>query len=185
MATLETRLRDLATAIGTNAKALRTLINGNLADLSALTTTAKGNLVAAINEVRALAAGKQDALGFTPANAATLGQANGIATLDSGGKVPASQLPAYVDDVLEFANAGSFPGSGTSGTIYVALDSNKTFRWSGSAYTEISASPGSTDAVPEGALNRYFTDARAVAALAPALGTVDSDFAGVFTAALN
>lgn len=53
MATLETRLRDLATRVGTECKALRTLLNNNGADLSALTTTAKANLVAAINELQA------------------------------------------------------------------------------------------------------------------------------------
>ena len=104
MATLETRLRNLATRMGTEAKALRTLINGNLADLSGLTTAAKNNLVAAINEVRALAAGKQNALGFVPIDSATKGQANGVASLDGTGKVPAAQLPAYVDDVVEYAN---------------------------------------------------------------------------------
>jgi hypothetical protein len=52
MATLETRLRDLATRIGTESKALRTLLNGNAADLSALTTAAKTNLVAALNELQ-------------------------------------------------------------------------------------------------------------------------------------
>jgi len=56
------------------------------------------------------------------------------------GKVPASQLPSYVDDVLEYANTGAFPGTGESGKIYVAIDTNKTYRWSGSAYVEISAS---------------------------------------------
>lgn len=49
------RTNDLAVRIATECKALRTLANGNAADLSALTTTAKANLVAAINEVRALA----------------------------------------------------------------------------------------------------------------------------------
>ena len=53
--TLQQRLADLATRIATECKALRTLINGNAADLAALATTAKGNLVAAINEVRQLA----------------------------------------------------------------------------------------------------------------------------------
>jgi chromosome segregation ATPase len=53
MATQETRLRDLATRIATEAKALRTLINGNAADLSALQTTAKTTLVAALNELKA------------------------------------------------------------------------------------------------------------------------------------
>lgn len=53
MATLETRLANLATRIATECKALRTLTNGNAADLSALTTTAKGNLVLALNELKA------------------------------------------------------------------------------------------------------------------------------------
>ena len=52
---LETRLRDLATRIATECKSLRILVNGNAADLAALTTTAKGNLVAALNEVKAIA----------------------------------------------------------------------------------------------------------------------------------
>lgn len=52
---LETRLRDLATRIATECKSLRLLVNGNSADLSALTTTAKSNLVAALNEVKAIA----------------------------------------------------------------------------------------------------------------------------------
>ena len=68
------------------------------------------------------------------------GTANGVAGLDESGKVPAAQLPSYVDDVLEFDNQTGFPKTGESGKIYVAKDTNKTFRWSGSAYTEISAS---------------------------------------------
>ena len=76
------------------------------------------------------------------------------------GKVPASQLPSYVDDVLEYANLAAFPATGESGKIYVAQDTNKTFRWSGSTYVEISASPGSTDAVPEGVTNLYHTSTR-------------------------
>jgi hypothetical protein len=90
-----------------------------------------------------------------------LGAVNGVATLDASGLVPATQLPSYVDDVLEFAALASFPATGSTGKIYVALDSNKTYRWSGSAYIEISASPGSTDAVTEGVTNLYFTNTRA------------------------
>lgn len=55
MATLQVRLSDLATRISTEVKALRTLLNGNAADNSALITTTKTNLVAAINEVKAQA----------------------------------------------------------------------------------------------------------------------------------
>lgn len=57
------------------------------------------------------------------------------------GKVPASQLPSYVDDVLEFADLASFPVTGETGIIYVALDTNYTYRWSGSAYIQISTNP--------------------------------------------
>lgn len=56
------------------------------------------------------------------------------------GKVPVGQLPSYVDDVLEYANFASFPVTGESGKIYVALDTNLTYRWGSSAYTEISKS---------------------------------------------
>lgn len=92
--------------------------------------------------------------------AAQKGVANGYAGLDSSGKVPASQLPSFVDDVLEYANFAALPVTGETGKIYVTLDTNRTYRWSGSAYVEISASPGSTDAVPEGSSNIYFTAQR-------------------------
>lgn len=74
-----------------------------------------------------------------------LGVANGVATLDATGLVPTTQLPAYVDDVLEFANLAAFPASGTNGKIYVALDTNKTYRWSGSVYVYITS--GAVDSV--------------------------------------
>ena len=56
------------------------------------------------------------------------------------GKVPASQLPAYVDDVLEFADLASFPATGESGKIYIAIDTNLTYRWGGSSYVVMSSS---------------------------------------------
>jgi hypothetical protein len=73
------------------------------------------------------------------------GTANGVATLDGAGKVPATQLPSYVDDVLEYANLASLPNPGETGKIYVALDTNKTYRWGGSSYTAIAS--GSVDSV--------------------------------------
>lgn len=63
-----------------------------------------------------------------------------VATLGSDGKVPASQLPAYVDDVLEYANKNSFPATGEAGKIYVDLSTNLTWRWSGTTYVQISPS---------------------------------------------
>lgn len=88
------------------------------------------------------------------------GAANGVATLDAGARVPAAQLPSYVDDVIEFANLGAFPGTGEAGKIYIALSDNKQYRWGGSSYIELIASPGTTDVVPEGAVNLYHTQAR-------------------------
>lgn len=87
-----------------------------------------------------------------------------------GGLVPSVNLPSYVDDVLEFANFAAFPATGESGKIYISLaagtdglgpfPANQQFRWGGSAYQRIVASPGTTDNVPEGSTNKYFTEAR-------------------------
>ena len=56
------------------------------------------------------------------------------------GKIPSSQLPSYVDDVLEFANLASFPATGENGKIYIAIDTNLTYRWGGSSYVVMSSS---------------------------------------------
>lgn len=79
-------------------------------------------------------------LDYTAENAANKGKANGYASLGGDGKVPASQLPSYVDDVLEFARKTNFPSTGEKGKIYVDLSTENIYRWSGSAYTEISPS---------------------------------------------
>ena len=68
------------------------------------------------------------------------GAASGVAELDSSGKVPSAQLPSYVDDVVEFASRDGFPGTGEDGKIYIAEDTNLTYRWSGTQYVEISPS---------------------------------------------
>lgn len=197
------------TRVATEFKAIRTLIGGSAtADITALTTTDKTSLVAAINEVQAgssgappdasttvkgvveLATDAETATGtdavravtpaglaslnygaapadasatvkgivelatdaeastgtdtvraLTPANAAAVylkisqkGANNGLAELDGSGKVPAAQIPGSYDDVLEFANLAAFPGAGETGKIYVALDTNLTYRWTGSVY---------------------------------------------------
>ncbi len=61
-----------------------------------------------------------------------------VAGLDSTGKVPASQLPSYVDDVLMYANLAAFPVSGATGVIYVAEDTGVCYRWTGVSYIKIS-----------------------------------------------
>lgn len=68
------------------------------------------------------------------------GNPGGVGELDENGILLTSQMPSYVDDVLEYNNQAAFPTTGESGKIYVALDTNKTYRWSGTTYTEISPS---------------------------------------------
>ena len=85
---------------------------------------------------------------FIPATAK--GANGGVATLDNNGKVPSSQLPSYVDDVLEgYLNTtdGKFYEESTyeteipaeGGKIYIDLSNNKTYRWGGSTYGEVAA----------------------------------------------
>lgn len=211
MATLESRIEELIVALGTDWKNIQAG-QGVLANLQ----TSATNLVTAINEVKATAdaavagtapdatttqkgivelATDGEALALsatdvvvTPKNlGAVRGVANGLAGLDSSGKVPAAQLPAYVDDVLESANFAALPASGTAGIIYVTLDNNKTWRWSGSAYVEISASPGTTDAVTEGTTNLYFTntraDGRADSRITALVGNTDVNLAAAYATA--
>lgn len=80
------------------------------------------------------------ALGYTPINSNLKGANGGLAELDDAGKVPTSQLPSYVDDVLEYDAKTSFPATGETGKIYIDKATNKTYRWGGSAYAEISPS---------------------------------------------
>jgi hypothetical protein len=204
---LESRLAELITSLGTDWKNVWAKIGSG-----ALTTTST-NLIGAINEVKATAdaggvgtatttvAGKSEladdteALAMsaadrvlTPHNIGSIVNVNnGLVKLDSGGKVASAQLPAFVDDVLEYANLAAFPGSGTTGIIYVALDTNKTYRWGGSSYTEISPSPGSTDAVTEGSTNLYFTnaraDTRADSRITARIGDETTDLVALYTAA--
>jgi hypothetical protein len=68
------------------------------------------------------------------------GQPNGIASLGGDGRVPPSQLPASIGEILEFETFEEFPFEGTAERIYIAKDTNITYRWSGTQYVEISQS---------------------------------------------
>lgn len=72
-------------------------------------------------------------------NTSLKGANNGLAELGGDGLVLSSQLPSYVDDVLEYSSVSAFPEQGESGKIYVATDTNKTYRWTGSVYTIIAS----------------------------------------------
>lgn len=68
------------------------------------------------------------------------GVANGVATLDGTGKIPTSQIPGSIEEVVEYANFAALPATGVASRVYVTIDNNKTWRWSGSTYIEISPS---------------------------------------------
>lgn len=68
------------------------------------------------------------------------GAPNGLASLNEIGIIPSAQLPSYVDDVIEVDTFSNLPGTGESGKIYIVQDTNLTYRWSGTAYVEISKS---------------------------------------------
>lgn len=76
------------------------------------------------------------------------GAANGVATLDSNGLVPSSQLPSFVDDVLSYVDLEAFPARGETGKIYVDETTGKTYRWSNGSpgtYINISSAVSTAD----------------------------------------
>ena len=81
-----------------------------------------------------------NALGYTPIDESRIGAANGVASLDASGRIPASQIPGGFDNIEEYDNLAAFPTNGEEGKIYVAKDTNLTYRWTGSQYVEISPS---------------------------------------------
>lgn len=81
-----------------------------------------------------------NALGYNPIDESRIGAANGVASLDASGRIPASQIPGGFDNIEEYDNLAAFPTTGEEGKIYVAKDTNLTYRWTGSQYVEISPS---------------------------------------------
>lgn len=73
---------------------------------------------------------------------AILGAPNGAAPLGADSLIPAQYLPSFVDDVLEFANLAAFPATGEAGKLFVTLDTNLVYRWSGSAYVNVGGTGG-------------------------------------------
>ncbi|MEP7763587.1 hypothetical protein [Sanguibacter sp. 25GB23B1] len=107
--TLQANLEELALRSATEAKALRTLVNGNLTDLSGLTTTAKGNLVAALNEARALAlSGGGGGDSIDDANVSTettYSSSKIVSSIDMAITALVAGAPGSLDTLKEFADA--------------------------------------------------------------------------------
>jgi len=156
-----------------NGQSLRSggqIINANFAELDTRATAAQSKAEQGVADAAAAQA---------KADAALPGSAVGVTVAQLvEGLVPSSQLPSYVDDVLEFPALADFPAEGETGKIYIAINdgessSNPTrqYRWSGTAYVMIPSSPGSTDQVPEGSFNLYHTAARVRATTLTGLST--------------
>lgn len=108
-----------------------------------------------------------------------LGVPNGVATLDSSGLVLASQLPGHVDEIQELANLAAFPATGATNVLYLALDTNKVYRWAASVYIQISVGTGTADSAL-----KLFTS-RSIAATGDGSWTVNFDGSANVTAAFT
>ena len=90
------------------------------------------------------------------------GSANGVATLDASGLIPSTQLPSYVDDVIEASNLAAlnaFPANEKqTGKIYITTDTNKSYRWSGSVFVEISSGAVQSVNGQTGVVNLTYSD---------------------------
>ena len=149
-----------AETLAVNPKQLATKVKANAAITAGtkckITYDAKGLVTGGAD----LSASDIPDLSSTYIAVTTKGQANGVASLDGDGKVPTAQLPSYVDDVVDTyivsgataltagwlsATDGGSALTPETGKIYVVLTAgdyqNKTYRWSGTTYVEISASP--------------------------------------------
>jgi hypothetical protein len=114
------------------------LVRTSVAQAIRYTPAVSGNWTApAPTEVKAAL----DSLAANKISSTEKGAANGVAPLNSSSKIDATYLPSYVDDVEEYANLAAFPLIGETGKIYIALDTNLAYRWSGSVYVEISPAP--------------------------------------------
>ena len=128
---------DLATGTITNTITFRDKTGGTLLDSVEIpgATDSKAGLLSATDKA------KIDTLDETYVKQSDLGVS--VPQLDESGKVPASQLPTYVDDVLEGTlvstteftlNEGQQGEVKQSGVVYVDTTTNKSYRWSGSQY---------------------------------------------------
>jgi len=102
-----------------------------------------------------------DALGYTPINPTQKGAINGVASLDSTGQVPLTQLPDSLENVVTVGSYSLLPVEGVINRLYIVDDSNLAYRWDDGVYKAITATVSNTDAVAEGSVNKYFTIARA------------------------
>lgn len=163
-------VRDLTTRVSTECKSLRTLLNGNQANLSALTTTQKGNLVAAINELKTLIDAVPDAVLINDAGTSS-------SEVWSSAKV-SSELTAQLNAVLSGAPAAL----NTLDEIAAAIGDDANFAASVTAAlgnrVRVDAAQGLTG--PQQAQAR----ANIGAVASTDVGPTDTDYVAIFNAGL-
>jgi len=172
---LATNVTNLATRVATESKSLRVLINGNLADLSSLSTTAKSSLVAAINEVRATAGAAAVINDVTPSLTTTYSGTKTNSAISTAVAALVNSAPTVLDTLKELADALGGDAS-FSTTITTALGlrvradtaaQGLTVGQQGNARTNILAASDS-----------------ALTALTTAVGGTETDFVATFNAGL-
>lgn len=114
----------------------------NALDGGTIGTPGAGKTISAISETNGQISVSFQDISITSSQISDKGSANCVATLDANGHVPSSQLPSYVDDVIEVQNQAALPATGEDGKIYIDLSTNVSYRWGGSTYVKIASDLG-------------------------------------------
>jgi len=164
---LSTNVVNLATRVATEVKAVRTLINGNTADLSALTTTAKGNLVASLNELKSgLTSLSTELTGYKTSNDADISTIEGNITTING---TLNAIQSAIDSLDVSAQVLALIDDATISTTKVWSSSKVNTEIADAINDVVGLAPGALDTLNE---------------LAAALGD-DANFAGTITGLIS
>jgi len=173
MSALVTRLTDLATRVATECKSIRTLVNGNAADLSALTTTSKTSLVSALNELKT-------GLDSIP-DAASINDGSTTSTTET---YSVAKIRDYVTTALSAITTGAPGALDTLAELSDALGDDANFA------TTITTALGNrvrTDTAEQGLTSQQKTNARTnIDAVGnSAIGDPDTNLVAVFDSGLT
>ena len=135
IAMLDSDVEGLTTDVGT--------LKTDMTTVKGAVTTIQDDYVSKTRKVNGKALSADITLGASDVKAIPTSQkgvANGVAELDANGIIKTSQLPSSIDEIIEADSKSDFPTTGESSKIYIALDTNLTYRWAGTQYVEISPS---------------------------------------------
>ena len=135
IAMLDSDVEGLTTDVGT--------LKTDMTTVKGAVTTIQGDYVSKIRKINGKDLSADITLSASDVEAIPISQkgvANGVAELDENGIIKTSQLPSFVDEIIEADSKSDFPTTGESSKIYIALDTNLTYRWAGTQYVEISPS---------------------------------------------